>query len=88
MLRKMVEFVGKMALLGLVLGMFLAAGAWAVGDLSLLELAGCIGVLWLASSRLFELLFAPAEPRRRAPVRRPAVATAARAAAAHRRPAA
>lgn len=85
MLRKIVDFVGKMALLGLVLGMFLAAGAWAAGDISLLELAGCGGVLWLASSRLFELLFAPARPRHRAPARRPAVAPAP---AAHRRPAA
>ncbi len=86
MLRKIVDFIGKMALLGLALGIFVAAAAWAAGDISLLELAACSGVLWLAGSRLFELLFAPAQPRHRTPARRrPAVAAAP---AAHRRPAA
>ncbi len=86
MLRKIVDFVGKTALLGLVLGMFVAAGAWAAGDISLLELAAAMGVLWLAGSRLFELLFVPAQPGHRASARRrPAVAAAP---AARRRPAA
>lgn len=91
MLRKMVEFACKMALMAVVFGMFAAAGNWAVGAISLLELAAWLGVLGLAASRLSQLITAPARPHRRAashaPARRPRPAVAS-AVAVHHRPAA
>lgn len=89
MLRKMVEFACKMALMAVVFGMFAAAGNWAVGAISLLELAAWLGVLGLAASRLSQLITAPARPRRRAashtPARRPRPAVASAVAVQHRR---
>lgn len=90
MLRKMVEFASKLALLAVVFGMFVAAGNWAVGAISLLELAAWLGVLGLAGSRLSQLITAPARSRRtpaHVPTRRPRPAVAS-AVAVHHRPAA